>query len=723
MEFPRKRPFSFHEYFLFIFSFFWYLYTLFPTIYGGDTGELIVSAHILGIPHAPGYPLYNLLAKSTELLIPWGNPAYHINLLSALLGAATLVLFYKLMILITAEQHVSFAAALYLCFMPIFHEQSIVAEVFMLNACIAVALILIAVRIKGAGRLWYAAFFLYGLGMGNHHTLILIIPALHVLIQPQKKHIIFLIYIISFLTVFSSIKGGVALYLILIAVFYIYRPFPASVWRMVVVCGLWFMLGLSVYLYLPIRARVNPAINFGDPDTLSSFWAVLTRREFGSFQLHPTALYARSVVASWGQMLGYMATMIKNIGLPGLLISCGGMLIAAFSGTRLLFVLLLFIIPGPLFILFSNLSPNTLALWRLERFHLIPLIAQIMFFGIACGWLIRSIRSKLHLRLWHEYSMLGIIILFCVYPLDRFAHSRTHFYLRDFGNNLLKSVEPQGRLILDTKLFDEFGSSLAYASLVEGKRSDITIISRSGTMFANIYGDDFQYLKGDKRFDTMMLKERELIGNTTQPIYYAAVDRAVLPEKEGAYQFAGLLNKRGKLSVDPANLYIRRELSAGWAVIDDYPTRLIMVHYPYFYAKKKLEQLDPESADTYLAACMRYGYNMEWLLYNIGSIYSQEGNLASAERYFFKALDWDPFFPDTYFGLGFVYYRKKEFARAERAYLKTLQLNPDFSDAYYNLGIVQWEMGKKDSAKQNWTSYLAYKPNSTQADQIKELIR
>ena len=39
-----------------------------PTIYVGDSGELVTAVHLLGIPHPTGYPLYVLLGKLWTLL-------------------------------------------------------------------------------------------------------------------------------------------------------------------------------------------------------------------------------------------------------------------------------------------------------------------------------------------------------------------------------------------------------------------------------------------------------------------------------------------------------------------------------------------------------------------------------------------------------------------------------------------------------------------------------
>src|SRR4051812_19012699 len=74
-------------FFLFFAAFLLYLYGTYPSVSVGDSGEFITDAQTLGIPHAPGYPSYVLLAKYASRLIPWGNAGYRVNLFSALCGA------------------------------------------------------------------------------------------------------------------------------------------------------------------------------------------------------------------------------------------------------------------------------------------------------------------------------------------------------------------------------------------------------------------------------------------------------------------------------------------------------------------------------------------------------------------------------------------------------------------------------------------------------------
>src|SRR6266850_8554288 len=66
--------------------------TLAPGVQAGDSGELILAAQSLGIPHPPGYPLWVLLGHAFTIL-PWGSVALRVNALSALLAAFAAGLF------------------------------------------------------------------------------------------------------------------------------------------------------------------------------------------------------------------------------------------------------------------------------------------------------------------------------------------------------------------------------------------------------------------------------------------------------------------------------------------------------------------------------------------------------------------------------------------------------------------------------------------------------
>lgn len=74
-----------------------YIRTMYPTVSGGDAGELMTVACNLGVAHPPGYPLWTWLAHGLATwrgLVPGvaTTPAWRVSLLSAFgnAGAATL---------------------------------------------------------------------------------------------------------------------------------------------------------------------------------------------------------------------------------------------------------------------------------------------------------------------------------------------------------------------------------------------------------------------------------------------------------------------------------------------------------------------------------------------------------------------------------------------------------------------------------------------------------
>ena len=73
-----------------------YAVTLAPTTQFWDTSEYIATAHILGIPHPPGNPLFVLLARTWDVLLSplQLSTAVRINLFSAFMSASAHALWF-----------------------------------------------------------------------------------------------------------------------------------------------------------------------------------------------------------------------------------------------------------------------------------------------------------------------------------------------------------------------------------------------------------------------------------------------------------------------------------------------------------------------------------------------------------------------------------------------------------------------------------------------------
>jgi hypothetical protein len=67
--------------------------TLAPTVTLWDAGEFLAASRILGVPHPPGTPLWVMLAHTWGTLVPIGEWAYRINLMTAVASAVAATCF------------------------------------------------------------------------------------------------------------------------------------------------------------------------------------------------------------------------------------------------------------------------------------------------------------------------------------------------------------------------------------------------------------------------------------------------------------------------------------------------------------------------------------------------------------------------------------------------------------------------------------------------------
>ena len=252
-----------------------YVITLAPGLtfanYGTDGGDLIAAARTLGVPHPSGYPTYTLLAWLFTQL-PVGVIAYRVNLLSAVCASAAVGLFF-----LTARRQfatseypwlIPLAASLSLAFSSLLWSQAVISEVYALLLFFAALLLWLLVRWREGGgdwHLWLAAFAL-GLGLGNHLTLIFLAAAALVFLWPERS-----------------------------------RWFRV---RTLAPAAALFLAGLSVYAYLPLAARHQPPVNWGNPQTWRGFLWVVTAKQYQvfAFGLSPEAMPGR--IFAWAQLLG-----------------------------------------------------------------------------------------------------------------------------------------------------------------------------------------------------------------------------------------------------------------------------------------------------------------------------------------------------------------------------------------------------------------------------------
>ena len=77
---------------IFFLTFIVYFLTMMPDLGFTDSGELAAAAHVLGIAHPTGYPLYTIIAHVWSLISPFST-VYDLNLLAGIFTAMSVGVF------------------------------------------------------------------------------------------------------------------------------------------------------------------------------------------------------------------------------------------------------------------------------------------------------------------------------------------------------------------------------------------------------------------------------------------------------------------------------------------------------------------------------------------------------------------------------------------------------------------------------------------------------
>ncbi len=220
-----RRPWP-HLFWLWVGAAAVYLLTMPAAVGRADTFEFQVVTPRLGIVHPTGYPLYLLLSNLLARLMPAASFAWRLNLVTMLYGLAALAFVYLLGRRLYRHDAPALAGAAALALTPTFWSQAIEAEVYTLHLLLVGAtLVLLARWLSGnppaTRQQWLLLPLLLGLGLTNHLTTVLLLPAA------------------------------------LLVLFWLRRAWPRR-WSFWLSMGLAFLLPLALYAYLPLRwAAVN----------------------------------------------------------------------------------------------------------------------------------------------------------------------------------------------------------------------------------------------------------------------------------------------------------------------------------------------------------------------------------------------------------------------------------------------------------------------------------
>jgi hypothetical protein len=363
-----------------------------------------------------------------------GEKIVQLNIFSALLTsvAAVIAFFVNIELLGSVKKEknnsiliASAFSALVLAFSKTFWTQAVSIEVYSLHLLMISLILFLFVKAINTNdkKIWTLFVFLVGLSFTNHLTTILLAPAL----------------LYWFFAEFGFNKNS---------------------FKKILSLALPFVIGLSVYLYLPIRASQSPLLNWGNPQTVEKFWWHFSGKQFRVWMFS-------SGEAATKQLNYFFENLPNEFQFIILIISAVGFFVLLFASRRIfIFVVLLFVS--------CVLYAINYDIHDIDSYFLLAFISLAIFISFGIQKFFEGIESTLSKRIVAIiFSGLLLSQLFVNYEkIDQ----RNNYLVEDYTNNILLNL-PKNSIVLSYQ-WDYFVSASYYFQHIKHVRPDVVVLDK-----------------------------------------------------------------------------------------------------------------------------------------------------------------------------------------------------------------------------------------------------
>lgn len=646
-----------------------YISTIPAGVYWKDAGEFCLAGRFLGIAHPAGSPLYVSLAKLASFL-PIKEIALRISLVSVAFGALTiLILFETLRYTIeklTGEKNGGTKVIISLCSSGIglgftYWHYSTVPEVYTTALFLLMLAFYLFQRWWNEKQLNYlgGTFLALGLACSVYLPMSIFLPGFCI----------------------ASILNFRRQPLLL--------PF--------IICGFFFVLGLAVFIFLPIRAANSPVFNWGNPDNLARFIAHITAQQYQGGKLTIPVEYF-----PWRLM---QLEKILPRELPFVLLIGGGTGLLITS-TLLRHWQLWFI---PAFIITANLVFTLRYSEWLPHFFL----PTFLMAGFLCatGFTLISLR-RTGLR-YLLNVLLGInLVLLIVNGLNSGKERKIPLPSK-LAAEILEPLPAESILVLEN------GNSVnicLYEQWIRGRRPDVLILDPYGTYYSQALAKGFRTLKeywlswqkktqSDFRSGLLNhieqnLNQKKFFGDSIFVINSQLWEKFKLvpvspfiweiKHKDTNIEQETLINGIKRLIDflnDAVKAYNLRQLSRTSQNLEALVAEVNNSAEVYYQSGLK-----PEAMKIWEKLLLLNRAALSPLL-NLARANDEMGKTQEAEKLFTIALKSFPDAEDTHFNAGVFFLRHKRYTEAIRQFKIVLKFNPNNKMAQKYLESLQDKSG------------------------------
>ena len=807
-----------------------YWLTMAATVSLWDAGEFISTAYILGIAHSPGTPLFTLVGRVFAMLPLPLSVAQRVNLISVFLGALSIVMAYLVMVetirfmypqakgrlRLFAQYAGPVVGCLYLTFSATMWRDSTETEVYSLIAFVTGLCTWLALRwyrnpagrtlaaearkpgSAGEGReerlaasaalereerlerrhargIFFLIIYLMALGIGFHLGTVLVYGGIFLLFLLVKEKAFANDELIIGSAGLAVLVGGMTLWrsgmatLILLIVWGLLIVWSTRKRGLLALAAAGLIaLGISVHLYLYIRAHLHPEINMVDPETWSALVYHLRREQyppinmfhrkapllwqfghFGGYFLEQFRMFGKAMLGSFD--FGKAATAIPvALGFLGI--------IANFNRERKTWVLNFanVIINSLGLILFLNFSATEVR--QRDYFYAPGFYFFAIFIGIGATallvWTADYVKSKAREAAAYVVPLGSVLVLLSILPAhyNWFSHDRSRDYMaRDYGYNVLASLEPNAIIFT---YGDNDTYPLWYMQCVERFRKDVSVAN------ASLLNTDWyiRQLRDEEPKVPLTLTDKQIEGlqpialsggavawkndlatqriieatRWTRPIYFASTCREdyyrpyeSYLERQGLVM--RLVPRKGK---DMMNEFmIKRDLEQIYSFRgiltkdmqedtttfkDEDGLDIILVNYAvamgelaYLRARDK----DYGHAARYMEIALRYTPRYTPGRIILGTYYLMNNEPEKAAEYYRKLVKQEPTQGEYWLRLAMVYEVEGQLPVALQNLDEGIRLAPDFRPLYQSGFQYAAQLGNAEAAKGYVSKWLARHPD------------
>ncbi|HXR27800.1 MAG TPA: DUF2723 domain-containing protein [Candidatus Baltobacteraceae bacterium] len=398
----------------------------------GDWAEAEVVPAVLGIMHPTGYPTYTLLGALVSA-IPAGSAAFKANLLSGACTAAALATLTLILARLGVRPLVGALVTLALGFTANIWLNSIHAEVHTLHLLFVVLLLhrlLVWAQEQRPRDLWLGGLLL-GLSFGNHMLTLTLAPE------------------------------------IVLGALWLGRRTIKAQPRILLPAAFEFLIGLSVYLYLPLRSLDKPAVMYANLSNLSALITHVTGSQFGS---QSTGLTADGPARFYEQLQAWLAPPGGYILILAIGLAVFGLAVLWRTNRAYAAVLLAVLVIHAY--IDNNEDPG-----RRDQYLFTSAAVMILYLGVAAEAFVARVE-----RAWRDTpgfdAARGVAVgLLALAPLLLFVNTLpiANQSANDQGQRLVDAIVAD--LPPNAVLFDywDVRTPLEYAQQIEGKGRGLTL--------------------------------------------------------------------------------------------------------------------------------------------------------------------------------------------------------------------------------------------------------